>query len=142
MAMNLRQLTIWDLPFLLEVRNHETTRINLENDSVFTLEQCAQWFLDTNPNWYIIEVDNNSVGYFRTNGYEVGADIHPTYRRKGYARDAYKIYLKDKTHASLWVFVDNFAKNLYTELGFVENGNYKMIRNRKYIQMIYGKVTN
>ena len=30
--MNLRQLTIWDLPFLLQVRNDETTRMNLEND--------------------------------------------------------------------------------------------------------------
>ena len=33
--------------------------------------------------------------------------------------------------------VDNFAKNLYTELGFVENGNSKIIRDREYIEMIY-----
>jgi hypothetical protein len=135
--MILRGLSIWDLPFLLEVRNDETTRVNLENDSIFTLEQCAEWFLDTNPNWYIIEVDGNSVGYIRTNGVEVGADIHPEHRRKGYARDAYKLYLKDRECASLWVFVDNFAKNLYTELGFIENGNSKTIRGREYIQMIY-----
>lgn len=140
--MILRKLIQSDLPFLLEVRNHETTRTNLENDSVFTLNECNEWFSKTNPIWYIIEVDGHSVGYIRTNADEIGIDIHPDFRRKGYAREAYKLYLKDKKYASLWVFVDNFAKNLYTELGFVENGNYKTIRNRKYIQMIYGKVTD
>lgn len=135
--MNLRQLSISDLPFLLEVRNDETTRVNLENDSVFTLAQCEEWFLIRKPKWYIIEIDDNSVGYIRTNGVEVGIDIHPNYRRKGYAREAYKLYLKDKEYATLWVFVDNFAKILYTELGFVENGNTKTIRGRDYIQMVY-----
>jgi ribosomal protein S18 acetylase RimI-like enzyme len=109
---------------------------------VFTLNECNEWFSKTNPIWYIIEVDGNSVGYIRTNGDEIGIDIHPNFRRNGYARKAYKIYLEDKNYASLWVFVDNFAKNLYTEIGFVENGQYKTIRNRKYIQMIYEKVTS
>lgn len=135
--MNLRELSISDLPFLLEVRNDETTRVNLENDSVFILAQCEEWFLIRKPKWYIIEIDGNSVGYIRTNGVEVGIDIHPNYRRKGYAREAYKLYLKDKEYATLWVFVDNFAKILYTELGFVENGNVKTIRGRDYIQMVY-----
>lgn len=135
--MILRSLSIFDLRFLLEVRNDDTTRINLENDSIFTLDECKNWFQNTQPDWYIIEVENNSVGYIRTNGNEVGIDIHPKYRKKGYAREAYKLYLKDKNYASLWVFVDNFAKNLYTDLGFVENGNKKIIRDREYIQMIY-----
>jgi hypothetical protein len=135
--MILRKLEESDLPFLLEVRNDPTTRINLENDSVFTIESCTEWFSKTNPLWYIIEVDGNNVGYIRTNGDEIGADIHPEHRKKGYAREAYKLYLKDKEYASLWVFVDNFAKTLYAELGFIENGNVKTIRDREYIQMIY-----
>ena len=137
--MILRRLEESDLPFLLEIRNEPTTRINLENDSIFNLEECTDWFHKTNPNWYIIEVDNNSVGYFRTDGNVVGADIHPMHRRMGYARKAYKLYLENKEYASLWVFVDNFAKNLYTELGFLENGNSKIIRDRKYIEMVYEK---
>jgi hypothetical protein len=137
--MILRKLEESDLPFLLEVRNDETTRVNLENDSVFTLEQCIEWFSKTKPIWYIIQINSSSVGYIRTNGDEVGIDIHPNYRRMGYAREAYKLYLKEKNYASLWVFVDNFAKNLYTQLGFVENGNTKTIRNREYIQMVYKK---
>jgi hypothetical protein len=135
--MVIRKLISMDLEFLLEVRNDDTTRVNLENDSVFTLGECVEWFYKKNPLWYIIEIDRIPVGYIRTNGDEVGIDIHPNYRRKGYARDAYKLYLKDKEYASLWVFVDNFAKNLYTELGFVENGNSKIVRDREYIQMIY-----
>lgn len=135
--MKLRRLNNLDLSFLLEVRNDETTRINLENDSIFTLEQCTDWFFKTDPIWYIIEVDNESVGYIRTDGDVVGVDIHPNHRRKGYARSAYTIYLKDKKYASLWVFDDNFAKNLYLDLGFVQNGNVKTIRGRKYIEMIY-----
>lgn len=126
-----------DLEFLLEVRNDFTTRNNLENNSIFTLSDCVNWFYTKNPKWYIIEVNETPIGYIRTNGDEVGIDIHPNYRRKGYAREAYKLYLKDKKFASLWVFVDNFAKNLYTELGFVENGNSKIIRDREYIQMVY-----
>jgi GNAT superfamily N-acetyltransferase len=137
--MILRKLTSMDLDFLLEVRNDDTTRVNLENDSVFTLDECVKWFFTKNPLWYIIEVDGVSVGYNRTNVSEVGIYIHPNYRRKGYAREAYKLYLEVKNYASLWVFVDNFAKTLYTELGFVENGNSKIIRDRKYIQMVYEK---
>ena len=29
------------------------------------------------------------------------------------------------------------AKNLYSELGFVEDGNSKIIRNRAYVEMVY-----
>lgn len=137
--MTLRRLTAMDLTFLLEVRNDKTTRMNLENDSVFTIENCTEWFSKTNPLWYIIEVDNKRVGYIRTNNHIIGVDIHPMYRRMGYAREAYKLYLEDKKYASLWVFIDNFAKTLYTELGFVETGNSKIIRGRNYIEMIYNK---
>jgi len=135
--MQLRKLKESDLPFLLEVRDDSSTRYFLENDSVFTLEECTNWFLNTRPDWYIIEVDNTSVGYFRTNNDEIGADIHPLYRRRGYAKRAYEIYLKDKKFASLWVFNDNFAKDLYLKLGFKEIGETKIIRNREYIKMEY-----
>lgn len=137
--VNLRIMVEKDLPFLLEVRNDETTRNNLENNNVFTLEECEKWFKNLKSNWYIIENENNKVGYLRTNMDEVGCDIHPKYRKKGYARSAYNQYLNSVDSASLWVFDDNFAKNLYESLGFVENGEYKIIRKRKYIKMIYAK---
>lgn len=136
----LRKIQKSDLQFLLEIRNDASTRVNLENDSIFNLNDCENWFETTHPEWYIIESGDLPVGYFRTNGDEVGADIHPTHRRMGYAREAYKIYLKNKKYASLWVFDDNFAKKLYLELGFLENGNFKIIRDRKYLQMVYENI--
>ena len=135
--VTLRPLLITDLPFLLEVRNHESTRVNLENDSTFTLNECEKWFGSLNSPWYIIEINNHKVGYFRTNGFEIGCDIHPDYRKKGYAKIAYEIYLKDKKYASLWVFDNNFAKQLYLNLGFKVTGNTKFIRKRLYIKMEY-----
>jgi hypothetical protein len=133
----LKPLTKEDLPFLLEIRNDNSTRINLENDSLFTLEECEKWFGNLKSPWYIIEINKLNVGYIRTNGDEIGCDIHPNYRRKGYAKIAYEIYLKNKTYASLWVFEDNFAKQLYLKLGFKPTGDIKIIRERPYIKMEY-----
>lgn len=137
--ITLRKMIKSDLPFLLEVRNHESTRKNLENDSVFTLDECEKWFLTLESPWYIIENNDNPVGYFRTNGNEIGCDIHPNYRKNGYARCAYNLYLSKIDEASLWVFEDNFAKNLYESLGFFPNHELKIIRNRKYIKMLWKK---
>lgn len=135
--IKLRPLSKLDLTFLLEVRNNESTRKYLENDSVFDLTQCTKWFDETNPKWFIIlNDDGEKVGYLRTNGDEIGCDIHPNYRRKGYARLAYNEYLKDKDRASLWVFEDNFALKLYESLEFKTQEEYKMVRGRKYIYMI------
>ena len=137
--MILRRLVNTDLNFLLEIRNHDSTRKFLENDSKFTYEECKIWFKTHNPLWYIIEVNNKPVGYIRTNKNEVGCDIHPNFRQKGYAREAYQIYLADKSYAELSVFEDNYAKKLYEELGFVETGEYEILRDRKYLKMIYNQ---
>lgn len=135
--MNLAQLTEEYLEFLLEVRNHESTRQFLENDSIFNIEECKEWFNNLKSPWYVILVDNNPVGYVRTNGNEIGCDIHPNYRRKGYAKMAYKKIMENMDTATLWVFEDNFAKDLYVSLGFKFFGEVKIIRNRKYIKMVY-----
>jgi len=135
--MVLKILTEEDLPFLLEVRNHESTRINLENDSIFTLEQCKEWFKNLKEPWYIIIVRDTKVGYVRIDKEYVGVDIHPDHRKKGYAKLAYKHILSTKFIPKLWVFEDNFAKQLYLDLGFIETGNVKYIRERKYIEMKY-----
>lgn len=137
--VNLKPLNKKDLPFLLEVRNDDSTRFYLEDNSTFTLEECKKWFESLISPWYIIEIDNIKVGYIRTNKNEVGCDIHPKFRRRGYARIAYEEYLKDKKYASLKVFKDNFAINLYKKLGFVEIGEGEIIRDRNYIKMVWKK---
>ena len=139
--MVLRKLLKSDLPFLLKIRNHESTRSQLENNSVFTLEQCESWYDTLSSDWYIVEVNNDRVGYIRTTkDGEVGMDIHMDYRRKGYASKAYKKYLSDKDFASLWVFETNHAIDLYKKLGFKEIGEHKIIRERKYIKIIYRRI--
>jgi L-amino acid N-acyltransferase YncA len=139
--VTLRTLTKADLPFLLEVRNDESTRKFLENNSTFTLQECEQWFERLQHPWLVIEnTQQEKVGYIRTSHFdEVGCDIHPTFRRQGYAKAAYQEYLKDKTHATLWVFYDNFAKKLYEQLGFTSNGLEKRIRGNSYLQMEWKK---
>ena len=136
--VRLHPLTKTDLKWLLDIRNDETTRSQLENDSIFTLEECEEWFSNLQSPWYVIvDEDLLRVGYFRTDGDVIGCDIHPEFRRMGYARRAYREYLKDNHYAELWVFEDNHAKKLYEELGFVETGDTKMIRERNYLKMIY-----
>jgi hypothetical protein len=137
--MVIRELNKLDLPFLLEVRNHESTRENLENNSVFNIEQCIKWFKTLNSPWFIIEVDTIPVGYIRTDNECIGIDIHMDFRKKGYAKQAFLEYLKNKKYAKLWVFDNNFAKDLYIKLGFVETKNFKYIREKLYIEMEYIK---
>ena len=140
MEITLLSLLESDLPFLIEVRNDESTRYQLKNDSLFTLEDCKEWFTKEHPKWLLIINHNLSrVGYIRIEGDTIGIDIHPDFRRKGYARHAYKKYLEDTDYAELFVFQDNHAKKLYEELGFVETGEYETLRGRQYIKMIYDK---
>lgn len=135
--MKLIPLSENHLKFLLEVRNHESTRKFLENDSVFTIDECKKWFSKLQSPWYIIVVDNIPVGYIRTNGNEIGCDIHPNHRKKGYAKLAYQKIMENMDYATLWVFEDNFAIKLYESLGFKITGKNKTIRDRNYIHMEY-----
>jgi ribosomal protein S18 acetylase RimI-like enzyme len=140
MEVTLLSLLESDLPFLIEVRNDESTRSQLGNDSLFTLEDSTQWFKKEQPEWLLIINHNlTRIGYMRIDGDTIGIDIHPNFRRKGYARLAYQKYLEDTDYADLWVFEDNHAKKLYEELGFVETGEYETLRDRKYLKMIYEK---
>lgn len=127
-----------DLPFLLEIRNHESTRSQLENDSKFSLEQCQSWFSNLSSPWYIIHNHQNiPVGYLRTNDDVIGVDIHIKFRRNGYAKSAFQVYLHDKEFARLEVFEDNFAIDLYKKIGFKLTGRKKIVRGRNYVEMEY-----
>lgn len=124
------------LPFLLEIRNDESTRKFLEVDKTFTLEECKKWYKGLKePYLLILNKNKEKVGYFRVIGDQIGVDIHPNHRRKGYAKSAYKEYLKDKKFASLWVFEDNFALELYKKLGFTHTGEVREERGRSVIRM-------
>jgi len=130
-----------DLEFLLEVRNDESTRNQLKDNTIYNLEECKEWFKNLKSFWWIIckEETFEKVGYFRTEGNVIGCDIHPNHRRRGYARAAYKKYfeISNRINLELDVFEDNHAKKLYEELGFKETGEIEFIRGRKYLKMVY-----
>jgi len=138
--ITLKPLNKNNLRFLLLVRNIESTRTQLGNDTSFTIEECIDWFEKLEPSWLMIYNENSeAVGYMRIEGDTIGCDIHPDFRRKGYARLAYQKYLEDTDYAELFVFEDNHAKKLYEELGFIETGEYEILRERRYLKMIYDK---
>ena len=84
-----------DLEFLLEVRNDESTRNQLKDNTIYNLEECKEWFKNLNSFWFVIcEQYLKRVGYFRTDGNVIGCDIHPNHRRKGYARQALQKILR------------------------------------------------
>ena len=125
-----------DLPFLLEIRNNPSTRKFLEVDKIFTLEECKKWYKGLKePYLLILNENKEKVGYFRVIGDQIGVYIQPNHRRIGYAMASYKEYLKDKKYATLWVFEDNFALNLYKKLGFKFTGDIREERNRSVIRM-------
>lgn len=138
-----KPLELIDLEFVLEVRNDETTRKFLRDDRVFELSNAKEWYNDNKPEWLIIldSASDDKLGYFRIEGDLIGCDIHPNFRRRGIARKAYQLYLKDKKKAVLWVFEENFAINLYLSLGFRRTGKGQVIRGMNEVEMVYERST-
>lgn len=124
-----------DLEFFNEVRN-SCAKKYLHDSRIFTLEETIKWFPNTPNVYYIIEYNNEKVGYFRTSNYSeinkniyVGSDLHEKYRGLGIAHKAYIMfidYLFDVIgchKVSLEVLSNNNrAIHLYRKIGFVEEG--------------------
>jgi RimJ/RimL family protein N-acetyltransferase len=136
-------LTLEDLPFLVEVRNE--CRDLLHDNRMFTLDDCRAWFREKQPDFQVIRLDGERIGYFRLSNHDqvdasiyVGADLHRNYRGRGLARLAYEAFLpflNDRYHVSmvkLEVLSHNSAAlRLYQKLGFVEIGRKKGFATRQ-----------
>ena len=97
MVYNIRPLTFQDIPFFNSVRN-ECSEF-LHDNSKYTLPESYKWFRKNGRAYYMYELNNESVGYFRTSNWEtnscyVGLDIHKDYRGKGYSITAYFRFFK------------------------------------------------
>jgi len=132
LRLGIREMSLNDIPSFLEIRN--LSKEFLHNNSTFTLEQSTEWFKKTNPIFYVIELGNVIIGYFRTSNWDgnspyIGCDIHPDFRGLGLG---YLSYLKfiDRIYSEfnisslkLEVLSTNVrAKNLYYKLGFIDIG--------------------
>jgi len=134
-SIDFEELTSRDLSFLNEVRN-ECCEKYLHDSTKFTLTETSLWFHKTQPMFWIITLDGERVGYFRTSNYSkankniyIGGDLHKDFRGKGIAYEAYLKFIPyifkelDLHKVSLEVLETNgIAIRLYKKLGFIEEG--------------------
>jgi RimJ/RimL family protein N-acetyltransferase len=134
-SVQLRPLTDADLSFVSEVRHHPETLSFLHDQRIFSAEQMREWMRSRTPEWYMVEADGTMVGYVRISDRDsrnqcvkVGCDIHPRYRRRGFATAAYHALfdtLRWEGCHRVWLEVlpDNAAAiSLYEKLGFLREG--------------------
>lgn len=126
--MEIREMSLNDIEFFNEVRNQSVDF--LHDNTQYSLEDNIKWFENTQPRFFILEVDSDPVGYFRTsewidNSLYIGMDIHPKFRGLGYANPAYELFinkLKDEYEIKkVYLEVLNTNKralNIYNKLGF------------------------
>ena len=151
MALTFEPLTEVDLPFLLEVRS--SCRDFLHDDREFTLAESEAWFRAQKPEFYLIRLGGEPIGYFRTSNRDpedrsiyVGADLHPSFRGRGLATPAYLDFLqwlRDRqgiAMARLEVLSHNtVAIALYRKLGFeeVDRKAAVMVRDGRPVDSIF-----
>jgi RimJ/RimL family protein N-acetyltransferase len=140
-----------DLPFLNDTRNLVSEEF-LHDSRTFTLEETTNWFEKTKPNYWMIWVNDERIGYFRLSNYSevnrniyIGADIHSSFQGKGLGYESYKKFIpflfnKMNLHKiTLEVLSTNErAIHLYQKLGFVFEGakRQEVLKGDKYIDSI------
>ena len=128
MRISFKKIKIEDCDFILKIRNDDSTRRFLHDSQKFSKDEFKNWFESKSPDWLKILHNDEEVGYIRTvSNYpsiEIGMDISPNHRGKGYAKAAYRKLLESLTFkmyhkATLRVLKSNFvALRLYEKLGF------------------------
>lgn len=137
------------LRFFNEVRNLSADQ--LHDSRIFTLEETKIWFQKENKTKYwLIHFNHKPVGYFRLaqiskSEFQIGADIHPNFRRMGIAYLAYRNFAQDILDkknietVSLKVLRNNFnAIKLYLKLGFeiVGESNFDYLMQIKLSELM------
>jgi len=144
-SISFREMVLDDLPTFLEIRN--LSNQYLHNNSTFSIDEATKWFKETQPKFFVIEIENKIVGYFRTSNWDtnslyIGADIHPDFRDKGIGYQSYLMFidfLKKKysiNKLKLEVLSTNKrAKHLYEKIGFsvIEIKRNDIFRDGEYI---------
>lgn len=149
------------LTFIQELRNDESTWMNLSSISMVTEDQQLKWFKELKPTdkyFIVIDVDTKErVGMVRMTNIDllngnacVGCDVHPFYRGKGFGHkimEAIKHYCFDHMRLHmLWLLVAEYnkvAKHVYEKSGFVVTGNIPqfLYRNGSFHNYVVMAVT-
>lgn len=143
--MHYLRLNEYYLKEFLEIRNSCTPF--LHDDSIYTYEECLEWFRSLDKNHYYLCLMDDSVNPYKVMGYfriklleewtayelmpirsvEIGMDLAESYRGKGIATKYYQDLLREffkhgYESATLEVLANNIpAYNLYLKLGFRHN---------------------
>ena len=143
--MEINELTDKDLIFFNRVRSQ--SREFLHDKSNYSLKQTEKWFKQLMWPYFIISIDGEKIGYFRTSNWKenslyLGMDIDPKYRGNGYAIRAYtKMFdLLKKEYKIKLVFLEVLESNLrahhiYKKLGFREIESIRYDKNENSIKM-------
>lgn len=143
-----REMQISDLDNFLKIRNE--CKEFLHDDRVFNIEEAKNWYKNSNPKFFMIELNNKDIGYFRTSNWVddsvyIGCDIDSSFRGLGlgflsYIKFIHKLSSQyNISKFKLEVLSSNTrAYNLYTKLGFKVVGvsENKIIRNNIEIESI------
>lgn len=133
--MKFRKIHKNDLKFVNTVRNEYASEY-LHDSRTFSLDDTISWFETYKPDFYIIELNEQPIGYFRLSNHSVqnkniyiGADISIEYKGRGYGKAAYMLFIPylfkeyDLNKISLEVLATNtIAISLYKKLGFKTEG--------------------
>lgn len=97
MNIKIRKLVKSDLPFFNEVRSDSSMFLHDKNN--YTLEDNIKWFKSLESPFFMVEILNEDIGYFRTSNWinntlYIGMDIHKKYRGLGYAKPSYLKFIK------------------------------------------------
>lgn len=121
-------MALSDISVFNSIRND--ARQFLHDSAYYTVEQSADWFLKTAPEFYMLMLGDTPIGYFRTSNRTkdsiwIGLDIAPEYRGNGYAIPAYRLFMDMLKSQGIRTFylrvlaINIIAEHVYKRLGFV-----------------------
>jgi len=94
-----RRIDYEDIEFINRVRN-QYAKEYLHDSRTFTLIETNNWFIVSKPDYWMIINGKDTIGYFRLSNHStanqniyIGADIAPEFTGKGFAKEAYKLFI-------------------------------------------------
>jgi len=141
--INIKPLRNSDKRFFLKTINEKSVRYQDELDINISKEMFPLFINNKESFWNVIQ-DKVNVGlfniFYREGKCHFGIIIAKEHRRKGYCSETVKEFLKTTDKQGIDVYLDCFSGNpiikLYRKLGFKETGEYKIIRKRKFLEML------
>jgi diamine N-acetyltransferase len=155
--MNLREVTIQDHEFLVELHNDPDVLKNVTDPTPVTMETHLKWWHEIHQEprekRLIFEVGGVKVGFTKFYSIDLvnkncvlGADIHKSHRGYGYAKMMWSLMLNKcfidwKLHrvSLLTASFNEVGRHIYKNVGFKDEGvgTQLLLRDGKFYDCIY-----